>query len=136
MTHMHRGLQALSLGAAALCVALSGDVHATETQAGRLLSGCKRVIVDSTKLPTALIAEGSCFGIVVGIGFADEAVCPPRGTTNKNMISTVIAFVEKNPARQQEDLMTLAQESLQEVARSGPVFGAASTLTALPARAC
>src|SRR6478736_5526603 len=111
---MARLLNAALLGAL-VCCASFGNASATETQAGRLLSGCKRVIVDATKVPSALeaIAEGSCFGIVVGILFADDTVCPPRGTTNKNAISTVIAFVEKNTARQHEDLMTLTQESLR-----------------------
>jgi hypothetical protein len=92
-----------------------GVAAANDTRASTLLPGCRGAIVPATKLPSPMeaFAEGACFGIVVGIVFSDDAVCPAKGATNEQAIKVVIQYVDKQPARRGEDLMALAQEALR-----------------------
>ena len=92
-----------------------GLAAANDTSADRLLPGCRAVLVPSTKLPSApeAFVEGTCFGIVVGIIFADDGICPPQGQTYDEPINVVIQYIDKWPERRHEDLMVLAQEALR-----------------------
>jgi hypothetical protein len=97
-------------------LAVDSEVAAFNDRATDLLPGCRGVVVASTKFHSATeaLTEGTCFGIVVGITFADNRICTPSpGSTYEQAIRVVIDYVDKRPARLNEDFTVLAQEALR-----------------------
>src|SRR5215469_17882452 len=113
------------LGAIALIVAMILDcgiavAEPNQTSADYVMPGCR----DAASLITfSSVGEsqeevsrmGFCAGIVVGLSFMGQSygICVPAGTTAQQVTSTVVQYIDGQPARIHEDFNQFAVEALR-----------------------
>ena len=59
------------------------------------------------------LQQGRCSGIVEGLVFADKGVCAPRSSTTEQAVRIVVQYIEKWPAKLNQNFVTLAHDALK-----------------------
>ena len=75
-----------------------------------IIDSCQNFLAgDAGKLP---FLQGRCFGVIDGLAYGSNDVCPPPTTTGEEMVRTVLQYISARPDRVREDFRVLALEAL------------------------
>jgi hypothetical protein len=75
-----------------------------------IIQSCQNFLAgDASKLP---FLQGRCFGVIDGLAYGSNDVCPPPTTTGEEMVRTVLQYISARPDRVREDFRVLALEAL------------------------
>ena len=58
--------------------------------------------------------RGLCMGLITGVVFAHDDICPPPSATLAQGMGVVVQYIEAVPARHDEKFLILAGEALQK----------------------
>ena len=58
--------------------------------------------------------RGLCMGLITGVVFAHDDICPPPSATLAQGMGAVVQYIEAVPARHDEKFLILAGEALQK----------------------
>jgi hypothetical protein len=111
-------LSAIALIVVMLCGL--GVARPNETSADYFMPACRDaaslITFSNIGLSEEQVSRMSfCAGIVVGLSFMGQpyGICVPAGTTSQQATSTVVQYIDGQPARIHEDFNSLAVEALQ-----------------------
>ena len=75
-----------------------------------IIQSCQNFLAgDASLLP---FLQGRCFGVIDGLAYGSNDVCPPPTATGEEMVRTVVHYVSTRPDRLREDFRVLALEAL------------------------
>ena len=75
-----------------------------------IIQSCQNFLAgDASQLP---FLQGRCFGVIDGLAYGSNDVCPPPTATGEEMVRTVVLYVSSKPDRLREDFRVLALEAL------------------------
>ena len=75
-----------------------------------IIDSCQNFLAgDASKVP---FLQGRCFGVIDGLAYGSNDVCPPPSTTGEEMVRTVLQYISARPDRVREDFRVLALEAL------------------------
>ena len=75
-----------------------------------IIQSCQNFLAgDASKLP---FLQGRCFGVIDGLAYGSNDVCPPETATGEEMVRTVLQFISARPDRVRADFRMLALEAL------------------------
>jgi|SoiMetStandDraft_2_1073263.scaffolds.fasta_scaffold00523_3 Rap1a immunity proteins len=96
--------------AAALAGTLAGEIaraqHDTISTAQYIMPDCRAFVGPA-------LHRGRCCGIVEGLVFAGKGVCAPKTSTTEQAVQIVMQYIEKRPARLDQNFIALALDALK-----------------------
>ena len=81
------------------------------TTASAIMPGCRDIGAGNNATSDRWI-QGYCAGVVATVAYASSK-CRPKAVTNGQIVSVVVQYVDKLPARMHEDFGDLAREAIE-----------------------
>jgi Rap1a immunity proteins len=102
-----REVVAFLVGAAALTVIDELALAQNDTvSANYIVPSCRAFLGPASQ-------QGRCSGIVEGLVFAGKGLCAPKASTTEHAVQIVVQYIEKRPARLDQNFIALAHDALK-----------------------
>ena len=89
------------------------EVLAVNASADSVMVGCRNwVRGGDAESAQEAYERGLCMGLITGVVFAHDDICPPISATLDQGMGVVVQYIEAVPARHDEKFLILASEAL------------------------